>query len=133
MWIEEKQASNLYLEKMGIFLAGLWLNKNPQEIDRRNQVLLEYVHPEFYHAAKKQLKQDKESIVKFDQTIFFRTERAFLDPNKQSYILEGELITLVGKTGDTPSCAQHEQKRFALQFVCQNGRLLLRGIKGESI
>lgn len=133
MWIEDTQVSDLYLEKMGTFLAGLWLNKSPLEIDRRNQLVLEYVHPEFYHAAKKQLRQDKESIAKFDQTIFFRTDRAFVEGKKRCYVLEGELITLIGKTGETPSCAQHERKRFSLEFVCQNGKLLLRGIKGETI
>ena len=133
MWIEDRQASRGYLEKMGAFLADLWLNKNPLDVDRRNQLILEHVHPEFYHSAKKQLKQDKDSIVKFDQTIFFRSERSYVEEQKQAYILEGELITLIGKTGETPSCAQHEHKRFCLEFICQDGRLLLRSIQGEGV
>jgi len=39
----------------------------------------------------------------------------------------------IGKTGERPSCAQHERKRFIFGFETQGGKLMLKSLKKEEI
>ena len=54
-WIEEGNVSSSYIEKMGLFLSDLLLNRTPSDVEKKNQIILEYVHPSFYHEIKKSL------------------------------------------------------------------------------
>lgn len=131
-WIEENQASSLYVEKMGIYLSDLLLNRTPSDVEKKNKLILEHVHPAFYQKIKKQLIQEQENMNKSNQSYFFRTERCYAFANQLSFVIEGEFLVLISKTGDTPICAQNEQKKYILNFQCQNGKLLLTSFKKES-
>jgi len=133
LWIEEAKSSDTYLEKFGSYMADLLLTRTPADVDRKNKIILEYVHPSFYHEAKKQLYQDRETIIKSDQSLLFRPARSYIDPLNQTYILEGDLLVFIGKTGEKPSCAQTERKRFTFVFRCQGGKLLLKSLKRENL
>lgn len=133
MWIEEEKTSDSYLDKFGSYLADLLLTRTPSDVDKKNHLLLEHVHPSFYHEAKKQLDQEKENISRFSQSLLFRPARSFIDPVKQTYTIEGELLIFVGKKGEQPSCAQIEQKKFVFGFQCQRGKLFLKSLKREDI
>lgn len=130
-WIEDKRVSSGYLEKMGYFLSDLLLNRTPADVDKKNQIILEYVHPAFYQEIRKVLSQEKENILKGQQSFFFRTERSYVD--QETFVVEGEFLVLVGKGGEAPFCAQRERKKFSLQFDCQNGKLQLTALKKEPI
>ena len=133
LWIEEGKTSEVYLERFGSYISDLLLTRTPADVDRKNKILLEHVHPAFYHAAKKQLWKDRESILHSNQSLLFRPSRSHIDPLKQTYIVEGELLAFIGKTGELPSCAQAEQKKFTFEFQCQNGKLLLKSLKRENL
>ena len=132
-WIEDTKVSNAYLEKMGLFLSDLLLNRTPSDVEKKNQIVLEYVHPAFYQEIRKTLNQEKETILKGQQSFFFRTERSFVDLSTEAFVIEGDCLVLVGKMGETPFCAQKERKKFTLQFHCQNGKLLLTSLTKEAI
>lgn len=133
LWVEESQVSDTYLEKFGAYLADQFLSRSPADIDRKNKIILEHVHPSFYHAAKKQLLQERDAVIKSNQTLLFRPSRSLIDPLTQVYILEGELLVFVGKQGETPACAQREQKRFIFEFLCERGKLQLKSLKRENL
>ena len=133
LWIEDSKVSDNYLEKFGSYIADLLLTRTPTDVDRKNKILLEHVHPSYYHEIKKQLHQDRQNIVQFDQSLFFRPIRSFIDPIKQAYILEGELCVFIGKIGDPPTCAQSQQKKFTFEFQCRAGKLLLKSLKREEL
>ena len=133
LWIEESKVSDTYLDKFGSYIADLLLTRTPADVSRKNKIILEYIHPSFYHEAKKQLQQDKESIIKSDESILFRPARSYIDPLNLTYVLEGELLVFVGKTGEKPSCAQNEPKRFTFGFQCHAGKLLLKSLKRENL
>ncbi len=133
LWIEEGRVSDVYLERFGSYIADLLLTRTPADVDYKNKILLEYVHPSFYHEAKKLLVQDRASIIKADQSLLFRPARCFIDPSRQTYVAEGELLVFVGKAGETPSCAQFERKKFVFGFECQGGKLLLKSLKRENL
>lgn len=128
-WVEEGRVSNTYLEQMGMFLADMLLNRSPADVDKKNQTILEYVHPAFYHEIRKQLVQERENIVKDDQSFLFRAERHYVDAAKGSFVIEGEFLVFVGKVGEIPACAQQERKKYNLFFECLNGKLLLKSLK----
>ena len=133
LWIEESRISDTYLEKFGSYMADLLLTRTPADVDRKNRIILEYVHPTFYHEAQKQLKQDREAIIASNQSLLFRPTRSFIDPLTQTYVLEGELLVFIGKVGEKPSCAQSERKKFTFAFQCQAGKLLLKSLKRENL
>lgn len=132
-WIEEGKVSATYLEKMGVFLSDLLLNRTPSDVEKKNQIILEYVHPIFYPEIKAILSQEKEAILKGQQSYFFKGERSYTDLEKMAFIAEGEFLVLVGKEGEAPFCAQNSRRKFSLQFQCQNGKLLLTSLKKDSI
>lgn len=131
LWIEEGRVSDVYLERFGSYIADLLLTRTPADVDFKNKILMEHIHPHFYHEARKLLQQDKESIVNSDQVILFRPFKSYIDLQKQAYIVEGELSVFVGKTGEIPSCAQSDKKKFTFGFDCQGGKLLLKSLKRE--
>lgn len=133
LWIEQGKTSDVYLEKLGSYVADLLLTRTPADVDQKNKIILEHIHPIFYHEAKKQLQQDRENIIHSDQSLLFRPSRSYIDPLKQAYVIEGELFAFIGKTGELPSCTQTEQKRFTFEFQCQGGKLLLKSLKRENL
>lgn len=133
LWVEDTKVSDTYLERFGSYMADLLLTRTPADVDRKNKIILEYVHPSFYHEAQKQLQQDRDSIVKSDQSLLFRPARSFIDPLRQTYVVEGELLIFVGKTGEKLSCAQTDRKKFSFEFQCQGGKLLLKSLKMENL
>jgi type IV conjugative transfer system protein TraE len=130
-WVENSKASNAYVERMGIFLSDLLLNRSPSDVEQRNKSILEHVHPSAYHDFRKRLLQEQESILKGDQAFFFRTENSVVEP--LAYVVEGEFIVLVGKNGGEPSAMQKSRKKFTLRFQCENGKILLTSMKKEEV
>lgn len=129
-WVEENQVSSSYVERMGLYLADLLLNRSPADVDRRNQVILEHVHPKAFHDFKKLLRTEAEWIVEKGQSFFFQVENSRVE--NEAFIVEGESHLLLGKNrGEVIS--QRERKKYTLQFKCENGRLLLTSVKKEVI
>jgi hypothetical protein len=118
---------------MGLYLADLLLNRTPADVEKKNQIILEYVHPAFYQEIRKILNQEKEALLQAHQSVFFQTERSYIDVSKRAFVIEGEFLILVERGGESPFCAQKERKKFTLQFHCQNEKLLLTALKKEPI
>jgi type IV conjugative transfer system protein TraE len=130
-WLEEKKVSEGYLERMGFFLSDLLLNRSPADVEKKNQIILGYVHPASYHDIRKLLLKEKETILKSHQSFCFRMDRSYQDVSKGTFVVEGEFLVFVGKEGEAPYCAQNERKKYTLQFECQNGKLQLKALKKE--
>jgi len=130
-WIEEGKASSGYIEKMGFFLSDLLLNRSPVDVEKRNGIILQYVHSSAYHEIRKALLQEQESVLKGDQSFYFHPERNFADPQRSSFVTEGDLLVVVGKEGKGPSVIQKSRKKYTLRFSCEGGRLWLTSLKKE--
>ena len=130
-WIEEEKTSSGYIEKMGLFLSDLLLNRSPADVEKRNAMILQYVHPSSYHEIKKLLLQEQESILKGNQSFYFRTEKNFADAQRNAFVVEGEFFVVVGKEGISSSVTQKSRKKYTLRFSCENGKLLLTSLKKE--
>lgn len=132
-WIEEGAASSTYIEKMGIFLSDLLLTRSPVDIEKRNSIVLQYVHPSAYHEIRKLLLKEQENIIKGDQSFYFHSEKNYIDPTRMAFVTEGEFFVLIGKDGKEPSVTQKTRKKYTLGFSCENGRLLLTSLKKEEV
>lgn len=131
-WIEDNKVSQSYVEKMGIYLSDLLLNRTPSDVEKKNKLILEHVHPAFYQKIRKQLFEEQAGMLKTNQSYFFRTEHSYALPKELSFIAEGEFLVLVNKSGDIPICAQNELKKYVLKFQCENGKLLLTSFKKDT-
>jgi type IV conjugative transfer system protein TraE len=132
-WVENSKVSSSYLESMGVFLSDMLLNRSPADAEWKNKSILEHVHPSFYHEIRKQLLQDKDTILKDGQSFVFRVETSAANPSDYTFALEGEFLVFVGKKGSKPVCAQIDRRRYTLGFQCQNYKLLLMSLKKEEI
>ncbi len=129
-WIEDQRASGAYLEKMGLFLSDLLLNRSAGDVEKRNQIILQYVHPSSYQEFKRTLAQEGEAILKGNQAFFFRVHNSRVDPAKSSFIVSGESDVWVEKEGSS-FAVQKQDKSYTLHFCCENGKLLLESLKQE--
>ena len=132
-WIEEGAASSSYIEKMGLFLSDLLLNRSPADVEKRNEILLQYVHPSAYHEIRKLLLQEQGSILKGDQAFFFRSEKTNVDPKTLRFVIEGDFYVAIGKEGKEAAFTQKSKKKYTLRFTCENGKLYLTSLKKEEI
>ena len=132
-WIDQAQASDNYIEQMGIFLSDLILNRTPADVEYKNSIILKHIHPESYHQIKGLLAQDIQNVKKQDQSYVFKPETSSIDPQSLSFITEGESLVLIGKPGKQPTCASQQKKKFTLRFQMQNGRLLLKSLIKEDL
>jgi type IV conjugative transfer system protein TraE len=130
-WIEEGRASSGYVEKMGLFLSDLILNRSPADVETRNQIILRHVHPSAYHEMRKLLLQEQETILKGDQSYFFQTGKNYVDMEKNAFVIEGEFFIMVGKNGKAPAYTHQAPNKYTLRFSSENGKLLLTSLKKE--
>ncbi len=130
-WIEENRASSGYIEKMGVFLSDLLLNRSPADVEKRNAIILQYVHPKSYHEIRKLLLQEQESILRGNQSFYFVLDRSEAREKECTFIAEGEFLAIIGKNGKESSISQKSKKRYTLRFSCEQGKLLLTSLKKE--
>ena len=130
-WIEEGKVSSGYVEKMGLFLSDLLLNRSPADVEKRNEIILQHVHPSAFHEMRKLLQQEQKSILQGDQAFFFRSEKSFIDMKSLSFVIEGGSYAAIGKEGKDPSFTQQHRKKYTLRFTCENGKLYLTSLKKE--
>lgn len=130
-WIEESAVSSNYIEKMGLFLSDLLLNRTPSDVEKRNQIILEYVDPLSYHAFRKLLLQEQASMLKNSQVFRFQAETSYADPSRKAFVVEGESSVLVSNKGSSAFCAQKGRKKYTLLFQCRDGKLYLTSLKKE--
>jgi hypothetical protein len=107
------------------------LNRNPADVEKRNQIILQYVHPSSFHDFKKQLAAEEEEIIKGGQAYFFRTQFCNPDLQNMAFVIGGESDVWIEKEGKKTFCAQKETKQYALNFRCENGKLLLTSFKQD--
>ena len=132
-WIEEGKVSPSYVEKMGLFLSDLLLNRSPADVEKKNEIILQYVHPSAFHEIRKSLLQEQASIINGDQAFFFRADKSSIDMKALSFVIEGEFYAAIGKEGKEPSFTQRNRKKYTLRFTCENGKIYLTSLKKEEI
>ena len=124
--ITNTSTSKEYLEEMGVFVAQLLLNASPTTIEKQNQVLLNYVAPEYYQALSQELIITKNYIKKNNISTFFIPRRVTGYEANNTVKLEGQFIVA---TGD--NIANKSQRILLVTFKNNNGKISVISIKEE--
>lgn len=129
-------ASNdeVYLEKMGVFLSNLFLNRSPVDASWRNRNILKHTAPIFYHDLKHRLDQECEFMSENkEQAFIFYPHKSEADIKTLSFTTEGNRVVFVGKDGSKTHISQQDEKRYRFGFIRNGDQLLLASIKMENI
>lgn len=132
-WLEKDYVSDNYIEGMGVFLSGLFLNKTSSDCEWKHRQILKHVHPSAHYALKHQFEKEATDLKNNNQSYVFHPEKSYLDQTNKSFVLEGELVVFVGRKGEHQSCVSRNLRRYIFDFECQNGKLLLRSLQKEGI
>ncbi len=131
MWIGEGSASATYLEKMGLYLSDLLLTRSPADVEQKNKLILQHVHPKCFYQIGKILAEDKEKILAHNQSIVFQSDRSYIEQGTLTFVTEGEKLVLVRKDHNAPVLAQQDRCTYRLGFKIENGRPLLVTLKKQ--
>ncbi len=127
-WVEDDRPGPEYLEEMGVYIARLYLDVTPDNVDYNARLLLRYATPSLHGsleremiAAKQRLKEDNAST-----RILIRDIRT--DPVRARVAVIGSVATRIAGR-DLP----HVAKSWVIEFVYSVGRIQLTNIRETSI
>lgn len=122
------------LEKMGVFLSNLFLNRSPVDAQWRNRMILKHADPSFYHELKQKLDQEYEFLThNKEQTFIFYPEKSEGNLTNLSFIVEGRRVVFVGTDGEKTHISQGDRKRYIFKFKRSGDQFLLASIYKENL
>ncbi len=122
------------LEKMGVFLSNLFLNRNPVDSQWKNRQILKHVDPSFYHEFKAKLDEEAGFLVKNkEQAFVFFSEYSYADPKTLTFVTEGKRMVFVGTDGEKLHISQSDRQRYQLGFKRRGDQFLLISLKKEEL
>lgn len=125
-------SDEVYIEKMGVFLSNMMLNRSPVDAAWRNQIILKHTDPSFYHELKRKLNEE----LKFlndnkEQTFIFYPDVSEARQKDLSFVTEGARVVFVGSEGEKSHISQEDRQRYRFGFRKRGDQLLLVSIKKE--
>ncbi len=131
---ELASSSAVYLERMGVFISNLFLNRSPIDAVWRNRNILKHSDPSFYHELKEKLDGEFKFLSSNkEQTFIFYPEKSDADPSTMSFVTEGKRVVFIGTDGEKSHISQSDTKRYRFGFRKKGDQLLLISIKKEDI
>ena len=124
--ISNTTISKEYLEEMGVFLTQLLLNATPTTVEKQNQILLNYVAPEYYQALSQELIITEKYIKKNNLSTFFIPRRVTGYDTNNTIKLEGQFIVAAGD-----KIASKSQRTMLITLKNNNGKISVISIKEE--
>lgn len=122
------------LEKMGVFLSNLFLNRSPVDAQWRNRMILKHTAPSFYHDLKQKLDQEYEFLThNKEQAFVFYPEKADGNLANLSFVIEGRRVVFVGTDGEKTHISQGDRKRYIFKFKRNGDQFLLASIHKENL
>lgn len=123
-WVEDGKVSKEYLTEMAVFMAQLYFDVTPSNVDFNHSHLKRYVHPRFYGVLEQSAGGYAQILKKDNSSTHFSVVSIKPDEENSRVALQGILTTYVGDRK-----AAEKSKTFALEFGFDGGRVLLTGIK----
>lgn len=123
-WVEDGKVSNEYLVEMAVFLAQLYFDVTPSNVDFNHQHLKRYVHPRYYGVLEQSAGGYAQILKRDNSSTHFSVTTIKPDEEASEIALSGTLTTYVG---DRRVAQKH--KTFTMAFGFDGGRVLLTSIK----
>jgi conjugal transfer pilus assembly protein TraE len=123
-WVEDDKVSKEYLVEMGVFLAQLYFDVTPTNVDFNHKTLLFYTHPKFYGALQVKAGGYADRMKTDNSSTFLAISGMHVDEAGSRVAVTGLLNTYVGdqRISSVP-------KVYAFTFSFNSGRVLLTSIK----
>lgn len=132
-WVEDRKASDSYLEQMGLFIIRLALDVSPASGEYQMRQILRYTLPSSYGLLEKHLLEQTKRMSRDKVSTSFAVTAVSVNQAMQSVKFNGTLRTmLVDKT------VAETSKTYEVRFAFGGGRIYLKELvelnaKGEDI
>ncbi|OZA31226.1 MAG: type IV conjugative transfer system protein TraE [Hydrogenophilales bacterium 17-61-9] len=123
-WVEDDKVSKEYLIEMGVFLAQLYFDVTPQNVDFNHRALKRYIDPRFYGTLEIEAGAYAQKIKKDNASTFMAIAMVMPDEAKQRIAVQGILNTYLGD-----SRTSQVNKTYVFEFGQRGGRVLLTGMR----
>ncbi|MEW6400242.1 MAG: type IV conjugative transfer system protein TraE [Chloroflexota bacterium] len=123
-WVEDDKVSKEYLIEMGVFLAQLYFDVTPQNVDFNHRTLKSYIDPRFYGKLEIEAGAYAQKIKADNASTFMAIAMVMPDEAKQRIAVQGVLNTYLGD-----SRTSQVNKTYVFQFAQRGGRALLTGMR----
>lgn len=95
-WVTRDQASQEWIEQMGLFVTQLMLNVTPASVQYQGRMVLDMVSPQAHGAIKKQIDVNALRIQRSSISTFFTPRETIFDKeNPRRVALKGDLTTVL--------------------------------------
>ena len=117
-WVTKNNASEEYIEQMGVFFATLSGNLAPQNAAYNINALLKYVVPDIYADIKSSLMGDAMQVIENNMTVSFFPNDVKVEGN--TVTVNGESVRRIGSAKPIT-----EKVMYRMGFVMRNYRLFV--------
>lgn len=123
-WIDEDAVSKEYLIEMGVFLAQIYFDVSPANVDFNHKTLKRYIDPRFYGRLENEAGAFSTRIKADNASTFLAISTVTPDEQHNRIAISGLLNTYLGdsKTSSIP-------KTYIFEFGFKGGKVLLTGMK----
>lgn len=123
-WVSRDKVSSAYLEEMAGFMAWLYLDLHPRNIEWKKGLLLTYVEPDDYDEFKKRMDLQADRLKRISADTAFLIEQLAANESTLAVRLVGlERIRVNGEGGDP------KPKAYCVQFRLSGSRMHLKSFK----
>jgi conjugal transfer pilus assembly protein TraE len=122
-WVSRDKVSREYLEQMAGFMAWLYLDLHPKNVDWKKGLLLAYVDPDDYDEMKKRMDLQGERLRRMSADTTFLTEQ--LVANEETLAVKLVGLERIRINGD----GEPKPKAYCVQFRMTGSRMHLKGFK----
>jgi conjugal transfer pilus assembly protein TraE len=117
-WVSKNNASEDYIEQMGVFFATLSGNLAPQNAAYNINALLKYVVPDIYADIKNSLMGDAMQVIENNMTVSFFPSDVKVDGS--TVTVNGESVRRIGSAKPIT-----ERVMYKMGFIVRNYRIFL--------
>lgn len=123
-WVDDEVVSKEYLIEMGVFLAQIYFDVSPANVDFNHRTLKRYIDPRFYGRLENEAGAFSSRIKNDNASTFLSISTVTPDEQHNRIALSGLLNTYLGdsKTSSIP-------KTYIFEFGFVGGKVLLTGMK----
>jgi conjugal transfer pilus assembly protein TraE len=123
-WVADDKVSKEYLIEMGVFLAQLYFDVTPQNVDFNHRTLKNYVDPRFYGALETEAGAYAQRIKTDNASTFLAIATVSPDEAHQRIGIQGVLNSYLGDTRTSQT-----NRVYVFEFGRHGGRVLLTGMR----
>lgn len=122
-WVEDDKVSKEYMVEMAVFLAQLYFDVTPSNVEFNHKLLQNYVDPRAWGKLEIESRAAATRLKKDNASTFLAIATAVPDEARQRVAIQGVLMTYLGDARTSQLT-----KTYIFEFAQVGGRTLLKGM-----